>query len=192
MTREDLQKVIPEITEENLNKIMKLHGDATNKLKGENERLTGELQTAKTTIDTYEKKIKEFEAEDVDGMKQKIKNLETDIQKRKDEEAEAERINNLSERFKGAFGGKEWINDFTRDGIKAKFIDAVSDKSNAGKSDSDIFNALVQDEKGNYIDGLFKSEGPQIDIPGINNNSGMGDMATADLRAAMGLPAEKK
>ena len=192
MTREEIKKIIDGITDEQLQKVMELHGTATNKLRNENTRITEELQTAKTTISTYETKIKEFDGVDIEGMKKKIGELETDIENRKKADEEALKKQNLTERFNNAAGESNWMNDYTRDGIKAKFISAVEDKANTGKSDVDIFTSLVKDEKGNYYDGLFKSDVSKVEIPGLKDNNGMGKASDTDLRAVMGLPTETK
>lgn len=190
MTREELKKI--GVPEECIDGVMKAYNSSIEHYKTENTRLTGELKTAETTITTYETEIEAFKGKDFEGLEKEVKTLRQTIADRKAADDEAIRIQNITERFNTVSGESKWLNTYTEDAIKQKFIEAVSDKANNGKKDTDIFNSLVKDEKGNYIEGLFKSDIAPQDIPPFQGAQGIGDMSEKALRAAMGLSTEEK
>ncbi|MGN1121986.1 MAG: hypothetical protein ACI4RV_06435 [Eubacteriales bacterium] len=130
-------------------------------------------------------KIAEFEKQDPAGLAQKVSDLQKIIDERKKADDEAIRDKNIGERFDKVTGERKYLNDFTKNGILAEFKAALDDKANAGKSDSELFEALVKDR-----DGVFESKNVAANIPGSGKtNFGQADQNA--VRAVMGLPPLK-
>lgn len=94
-----------------------------------------------------------------------------DLQKMVDEYKAAEKQKEIDEairkRFDSAKGkDREFINDYTAQGIADKFKSAVLDESNVGKSDADIFNAIVSNQQ-----GLFVNQHQPENIPPMKSDN---------------------
>lgn len=98
------------------------------------ERLNGEIETLKATISTNDTDA----AAQVEKLKQQIDEMNAQNSER---DAEAR----LNERFASAKGTNEFINSFTENGVKAAFRAALEMPQNSGKSDADIYAAVVAD-----------------------------------------------
>jgi hypothetical protein len=168
------------------------------KLWKENYRTKAEYDNAvtkrdeyKTSLDTVNEQLKAFEGVDVNDLKGQITKLQGDLKAKDDEYAakEAERAfdNTLAEAIKTA-GGRN------AKAVRALLdIDALKASKNQGE---DIKTALEAAKKSDAY--LFGSEEPFANPVGGSGgaNGGNGGAGGADslaaMRAAMGLPAEKK
>lgn len=156
MTREDIKKHFPEATDEQINELLNINSRDIGKHKKAAEDSAAELKTAKDTIADLEKN-----KQDTAALQKTIDDYKAADEKRQaDAKAAAERAERMS-RFEKAHGeaGKDrkWLNDFTRDGIFSQFEKALADDANKGKSDVQIYNSLVNDEKG-VKPGLFEAQ----------------------------------
>lgn len=156
MTREDIKKQFPEATDAQISALLDINSKDIGKHKTAAETAQGELKTAKDTIADLEKNAK-----DAAALQKTIDDYKAADEKRQaDAKAAAERSERLS-RFEKAHGeaakDRKWLNDFTRDGIFAQFEKALSEDANKGKSDVQIYNSLVNDEKG-VKPGLFEAQ----------------------------------
>ena len=120
------------------------------------ETAAAELKTAKDTIENMEKNAK-----DATALQKTIDEYKAADEKRQaDAKAAAERDERLG-RFNKAHAeaskDRKWLNDFTRDGIFSLFEKALTDDANKGKSDVQIYNGLINDEKG-VKPGLFEAQ----------------------------------
>lgn len=120
------------------------------------ETAQNELKTAKDTIADLEKNAK-----DASALQKTIDEYKAADEKRQaDAKAEAERAERLT-RFEKAHSeaskDRKWLNDFTRDGIFSQFEKALTEDANKGKSDVQIYNSLINDEKG-VKPGLFEAQ----------------------------------
>ena len=156
--------------------------------KAEYEKAVSQRDEYKTSLDTVNTKLKEFDGVDVADLKGQITTLQEDLKKKDAEYAakEADRIFNdtLKEAIKSAGGRNE----------KAVMALLDIDTLKASKDQSaDIKKALdAAKESDSY---LFGSDEPFFNPVGpTNNNGGNGnDMGSlTSIRAAMGLPAAKK
>lgn len=141
----------------------------------------------KTSLDTVNEKLKEFEGVDVDDLKGQITQLQSDLKAKDDEYAakEADRLFNdtLSDAIKTA-GGRN---------VKAIMALLNIDELKTSKNQSDDINKALDKAKESdaYLFGAeepFKNPvGPTggIDGGGVDEN-------LASIRAAMGLPAKKE
>ena len=158
MKREDVKKVFPEATDEQISALLDINSQDIGKAKKGAESAeedlkakTAELEEAKKTIADLEKnKASTDELQKIiDGYK------EADA-KRQEEAKQAEARKAIETRFNAVLKDRKFTNDYTRNGILADFEKAIADQSNAGKSDEQIFTNLVSDEKGVKA-GIFQS-----------------------------------
>lgn len=156
--------------------------------KSDYDKVAGQRDDYKTSLDTVNAKLKEFEGVDVEDLKGQIVKLQGDLRKKDDEYAakEAERdFNNSLDKAITAAGGRN-----------PKAIRGMLDlEALKGSKDQteDIKKALEAVKKSDSY--LFGSEEPFLNPVGPTNNNGgdggsMGSLAS--IRAAMGLPTEKK
>lgn len=140
----------------------------------------------KTSLDSVNEKLKEFDGIDVNDLKGQITKLQDDLKAKDDEYAakEADRVFNetLSEAIKTA-GGRN-----------AKAVMALLDVAalKASKNQSeDIKKALDSAKESDAY--LFGANEPFLNPVGpTGGGTGGGTDSMASIRAAMGLPAEKK
>lgn len=156
MTRDDIKKQFPEASDAQISALLDINSKDIGKHKTAAETAQGELKTAKDTIADLEKNAK-----DAAALQKTIDDYKAADEKRQaDAKAAAERSERMS-RFEKAHGeaakDRKWLNDFTRDGIFAQFEKALSEDANKGKSDVQIYNSLVNDEKG-VKPGLFEAQ----------------------------------
>ena len=171
MTREDIKKHFPEATDEQINALLNIHSQDIGKHKTAAETAAADLKKANDTIADMEKNAK-----NADALQKTIDEYKAAEEKRQaDAKAAAERSERLS-RFDKAHGeaskDRKWLNDFTKDGIFAQFEKALVDDANKGKSDVQIYNSIINDEKG-VKPGLFEAQ--------VNGGmSGMGGNPSGD------------
>ena len=114
------------------------------------------LKTAKDTIANLEKNAK-----DADALQKTIDEYKAAEEKRQaDAKAAADRADRMG-RFDKAHGeaskDRKWLNDFTKEGIFSQFEKALADEANKGKSDVQIYESIIKDEKG-VKPGLFEAQ----------------------------------
>lgn len=87
MKREDIKKILPDITDEILNKIMDINGKDIEKSKNEAETYKTQTETLKQQLSDRDKQLKELKEQigDNDALKTKITELETENQNAKAE-----------------------------------------------------------------------------------------------------------
>lgn len=171
MTREDIKKHFPEATEEQISVLLDINSRDIGKHKTAAETAQSELKTAKETITELEKNAK-----DASALQKTIDDYKAADEKRQAEAKaaaeHAERLGRFDKAHAEASKDRKWLNDFTRDGIFAQFEKALADSANTGKSDVQIYNSLINDEKG-VKPGLFEAQ--------VNGNmSGMGNNPSGD------------
>lgn len=194
MKRDEVRKIIPEITDEQLNKLMDMNSTDIGKAKGDYDKIKGDLDKANEDIEKYQNKITELETAATNGedFKKKFEELKQEIE---DEKAEAKRKADeaaeeaaLSERFKTVVGENKWRDELTEKAIYSEFKNALKEEGNKGKGDKDILESLTKD-KGYFSDpsktGAFFSRG-------TGNGSGTGSADDDAIRAVMGLPPLNK
>lgn len=189
MKREDLKKIIPDITDEQIDAILNLRSADLSKNHRDIDDLKAQIKKKDGEIDDYKSRIADLEkaSGDTESLNKKIKELQDQITEREKADNEAKMEKELSGRFETAAGDGKFINDFTRNGIYAEFKTALTDEANKGKSDADIYAALIKDRN-----GIFENPNP---LTSTGNPGGGGNPSDADdakIRAAMGLPPKKE
>lgn len=186
MTREDLQKIVEGISDEQIGKILDTHSADIGKAKRNYDELKAELETAQKKITDYETEIGGLRESvgEAEKLQEKIDKLQKDIDDRKAAEDAAKENKQLLDRFGKAIGEAQFLNEFTKEGVFTEFKAAVADESNTGKSDEEIYKSLVENR-----DNLFMPEGgiPEIVPP----SGGGGTEIDNDVREIMGLPPLK-
>lgn len=191
MKREDIKKIFPDATEEQLKGLLDINTADIGKAKGELEAVKADLEKANGTLREYETTIADLKksAEGNEDFKKKFEDLEQRIadekaaaeKKAKEEEEEAE----YSNRFKTVVGEQKWRDELTEKAVYAEFKTALQDEANKGKGDKDILAALTQDKE------YFAKDPARV--PAFSRGTGFagGGVDDAAVRAAMGLSPKK-
>lgn len=191
MKREDIKKIFPDATEEQLKGLLDINTADIGKAKGELEAVKADLEKANGTLREYETTIADMKksAEGNEDFKKKFEELEQRIadekaeaeKKAKEEAEEAE----YSNRFKTVVGEQKWRDALTEKAVYAEFKTALQDEANKGKGDKDILAALTQDKE------YFAKDPARV--PAFSRGTGFagGGVDDAAVRAAMGLSPKK-
>lgn len=191
MKREDIKKIFPDATEEQLKGLLDINTADIGKAKGELEAVKADLEKANGTLKEYETTIADMKksAEGNEDFKKKFEELEQRIadekaeaeKKAKEEAEEAE----YSNRFKTVVGEQKWRDELTEKAVYAEFKTALQDEANKGKGDKDILAALTQDKE------YFAKDPARV--PAFSRGTGFagGEVDDAAVRAAMGLSPKK-
>ncbi len=191
MKREDIKKIFPDATEEQLKGLLDINTADIGKAKGELETVRADLEKANGTLKEYETTIADLKksAEGNEDFKKKFEDLEQRIadekaeaeKKAKEEAEEAE----YSNRFKTVVGEQKWRDALTEKAVYAEFKTALQDETNKGKGDKDILAALTQDKE------YFAKDPARV--PAFSRGTGFagGEVDDAAVRAAMGLSPKK-
>ena len=192
MKREDIKKIFPDATEEQLKGLLDINTADIGKAKGEFEAVKADLEKANGTLKEYETTIADLKksAEGNEDFKKKFEDLEQRIadekaeaeKKAKEEAEEAE----YSNRFKTVVGEQKWRDALTEKAVYAEFKTALQDEANKGKGDKDILAALTQDKE------YFAKDPARV--PAFSRGTGFAGGAADDaaVRAAMGLSPKKE
>lgn len=191
MKREDIKKIFPDATEEQLKGLLDTNTADIGKAKGEFEAVKTDLEKANGTLKEYETTIADLKksAEGNEDFKKKFEDLEqriadekTEAEKKAKEEAEEAEYSN---RFKTVVGEQKWRDALTEKAVYAEFKTALQDEANKGKGDKDILAALTQDKE-------YFAKDP-AKIPAFSRGTGFagGEVDDAAVRAAMGLSPKK-
>lgn len=192
MKREDIKKIFPDATEEQLKGLLDINTADIGKAKGELEAVKVDLEKANGTLKEYETTIADMKksAEGNEDFKKKFEDLEQRIA---DEKAEAEKKAReeaeeaeYSNRFKTVVGEQKWRDALTEKAVYAEFKTALQDEANKGKGDKDILAALTQDKE------YFAKDPARV--PAFSKGTGFAGGAADDaaVRAAMGLSPKKE
>lgn len=120
-----------------LSKMQELE-EKNKELVGKQEALEKKLQTMRDS------------APDADALNQKITELTTTLETERKERAEKDERVRLDGLVTDFFADKHFVNTITADAIKAQLVDKLNSDEARGKSISDLFDAIVKDDKGNY------------------------------------------
>lgn len=192
MKREDIKKIFPDATEEQLKGLLDINTADIGKAKGELETVRADLEKANGTLKEYETTIADLKksAEGNEDFKKKFEDLEQRIadekaeaeKKAKEEAEEAE----YSNRFKTVVGEQKWRDALTEKAVYAEFKTALQDEANKGKGDKDILAALTQDKE------YFAKDPARVPVFSRGTGFAGGAADDAAVRAAMGLSPKKE
>ena len=116
------------------------------------QTLEDESKDLKEKRDTLEKELQALKdsAPDADALNQKIAELTTTLENERKERAEKDERTRLDGLVTDFFVDKHFVNAITADAIKAQLVEKLNSDEARGKSISDLFDAIVKDDKGNY------------------------------------------
>lgn len=135
MKRDELQTL--GLTDDQIDKVMKLNGDDINREKSkfaDYDEIKQQLEKANETINGMA---------DYDDVKAKVAQYQQDAETAKNEyDAKVKRLE-LQAKIKDFTSGKKFVNDLTRDAINAQLEAALDDDANKGKSLDDLLKTLT-------------------------------------------------
>lgn len=183
MKREDITKIFEGATEEQITAVLDINsadiGSAKKKLEAERDNYKSQLETAQNAL-------KEFDGVDIKEMNEKIKTLNETLQTRENEYQQ--KIADME--FNSVLDGA-----IAKSGAKnSKAVMALLDLDalKASKNQADDISKALETVKSEN-DYMFKSDEPYQNSQVVGNTGGnFGSDSDAAMRAAMGLPPEKK
>ena len=135
MKREELTAA--GLTDEQIDKVMKLNGDDINREKAkfsDYDDIKKQLEKANATIDGMK---------DYEDVKAKVTQYQQEAENAKKEAVAKVQQLELQAKIKDFTGNKKFVNDLTRDAINAQLEKALNDDANKGKSLDDLLKALT-------------------------------------------------
>ena len=140
-------------------------------LEDENKELTEKQESLEKELQSMRDA-----APDADALNQKIAELTATLENERKERAEKDERARLDGRVAEFFADKHFVNAITADAIKTQLVDRLNSDEARGKSISDLFDAIVKDDKGNYKpdilidDKTFQAQQNRSQIVGNNIN----------------------
>lgn len=123
-------------------------------------------------------KIKELESQvsnSGENWKKKFEELDTQIKKQQEEKKAEEENAMLEKNIVEAFGGKKFVNEYTKNSIINEVKTALKDSANVGKSAKDLFTEITKDKE-----GIFANPNQVADMPGVSDVDS-GNITKADF-----------
>ncbi len=179
------------LTDDQIDSIMSEHGKSINAEKSKIADNTADLDNAKKEIEEFKKQIEQLEK-----FKGSTAELEKQLQdfkaEREAETAEreaAQKYNAYVEQLKGYIPeGKEFMNSYAKDGVFKQAIENFEKDNTKGLQK--CLSEIIQDEKGNFLDGIFSNTVQAAEIPPTGSTA---ESEKADFEALLeycGIPNE--
>lgn len=188
MKREDIASIFEGATNEQISKVLDLNSADIGKAKGDSAKVKEDLEAANAALAKANETIKALEANkgDLEAVQKELESYKVAEEQRNAEAKKAAERAGILERMDAVIGDRKFIHDRMRDIVADEFAKAIGDKANVGKADKEIFEAVTKDH------GYFASQNPPAGNMGMVGNITENAAHMAAMRAAMGLPAEKK
>lgn len=150
------------LSQEEIKSILAEHGKSvkteTEKVENNMRKENGDL---KATIDDLKEQInKAPKSDEIESLKSKIVEYETNEAKRIEAEKQKALDDSLTTNILNAIGDKKFVNDYTKNAIISDIKSSLKDSNNAGKSAKDLFEELTKDK-----DGIFSNPNPGVFTP---------------------------
>lgn len=138
------------LSQEEIKSILAEHGKSvkteTEKVENNMRKENGDL---KATIDDLKEQInKAPKSDEIESLKSKIAEYETNETKRIEAEKQKALDDSLTTNILNAIGDKKFVNDYTKNAIINDIKSSLKDSNNAGKSAKDLFEELTKDKEG--------------------------------------------
>lgn len=147
---------------------------AKGKYEADVKKAKDELKTAKETISTLE-----ANKGDTEALQAELDKYKQADEARQKAEQEAAAHAALVDRFNKVKGERQFSSEYAESGLLDAFNKAISDPSNTGKGDKELFDALTKD-----VAGIWKNPQQEpVKIAGVNTAPGA--KYTADQIRAM-------
>ena len=162
MKREEIKKIFPDATDEQLNSIMDINGADVEKVKAKLTATEADLKESKEAFEHLNTELDELKKNNAsaDDWKAKFEALQAEnIAKEKQAEVdrlakEKEEHNRLMfDKALEACGKKksDWNGKFTENGYYNEFIKALELEENTGKAHKDILHDLVKNDASAFV-----------------------------------------
>jgi ribosomal protein L12E/L44/L45/RPP1/RPP2 len=191
MKREEIKAIFPDITDEQLDKVMSMHGAEIEKTKAKVTALETELKEKKEAFDNLNTEFETLKTSNASGeeWQKKYEALKADIDA-KEKQAEADRLvkekqDGILKRFDAVMNGKEFNHDAIKAEYLKKFGEAIELDDNKAKSDADIFHELTKDDASAFkgVTAVRLAGGTNRNIGGTVYNSKADIMKIKDATA---------
>lgn len=149
------------LTDDQIEAVMSEHGKAMTPVIGDKTALSVRVTELEGQLAGYA---------DYDTLKQENESLRAGNEELVTLRAYKE-YREYGDRFTSAVGDKSFVNDVTRDHVRAGFIAAAKDTANEGKSDADLLTAAIGGKEAEY----FKSKVSITMTPSHSNTKNSGD-----------------
>lgn len=148
MKREDISKLFPDATDEQISALLDINSRDIGRAKGDTVKLQTELDTANDALAKAQETIKSLEESkgDTEKLQQQLDAYKAAEDKRIADEKAAQEHTELMERMDAALNGRNFIHERMRDLVAEDFAAALKDKAYRGKSDADVFEAITRDK----------------------------------------------
>lgn len=125
--------------------------------------LEAENMTLKTSQEALEKELQSLKdnAPDVEGFNAKILELTATLEKERKERAAKDEEARLGGLVTDFFQDKVFVNDITKEAIKAQLVASLNSDAARGKSINDLFDGIVKDADGNVKPNILVTETEQ-------------------------------
>lgn len=182
MKREDISRIFEGATQEQVNEILNINSSDIGKAKAKAEF---ERDSYKTQLDTAQTALKDFEGIDVGELQGKIATLTADLAKKDNDYKQ--QIADME--FEGAL--KEAITTFGAKNTKAVKALLDIDALKASKNQTEDIKKALEAVKADN-DYMFISDEPIKNPVKDTGNTQIGGDPMEAMRAALGLPTDKK
>lgn len=141
------------LSSEDIKSILKKHGEY---IKTETDKVeskyTTEIKDKESTINDLKEKIENApKSDEMESLKQQIADYEQKEADRIAKQQAEEKDNALTKNIVEVIGEKQFINDYTKNAIINEVKVALQDEANLGKSTKDIFDTIVKDKEGIFV-----------------------------------------
>ena len=190
MKRDEIKKIFPDATDEQLKAVMDLNGADVEKEKGKATELKSELEKKNEAFEKLSAEFKTLEESNASAAeyKSKFEKLQNEVNEAK-EKAEKERLakekaDGIAARFGAVLGDKKFSHNAVKADYLRRFSEALGNKDFEGKSDAEIFHALTKDDSAAF-EGVRAFELPGgSPQPSGDLTSSLGQMSMADYISA--------
>ena len=187
MKREEIKKIFPEATDEQLKAVLDINGADVEKVKGKVTALEAELSESKQSLTDLNTALDEAKkkAQSNDDYKSQLEELQKKVKeendKREAERAAKEEADRMEQRFNAVVGDKKFNHEAIRADYLRKFGEALKDAGNVGKSDIDIFAALTKEDANAFAGAKA------IKLPGASGKASSGKQSYSTKEEIMAI-----
>lgn len=125
-----------------------------------------DLKSAQSALEEAKKTVAALEtnANDAEALQAELEKYKAAEAKRAEEAKAAAAREALLNRFNAVKGDKQFVSDFTEQGVLSSFEKAINAPENLGKGDAELFNALTKGKE-----GVFASAHPPVNMGGFGD-----------------------
>ena len=137
-------------------------------------RITTERDEYKTSVEDVQSKLSELEKEDVNGLKEQISTLKTEIADKDKAMDKLSKQVELKEKVNDFLSGKKFVNTFAEEAIRKGMLEKLEEEN--GKNAEDVFNELYTTD-GKVNEGIFVEEKkePKNNLPSFTTKFNSGE-----------------